>query len=283
MDTIYDKLTAIADSIREKTGKAGSLTLDDMAYEISTIKGSADLNFDIVAYETEEALLASTPAENTIGVVTTTGISSWTFNTVEPTDPVSGMVWICVGTTSVVEFNALKKNSLYVYPRTVKQYVDSSWVSKTALIYQGEAWNELLESFYLYNYGEECSTLTGQWGTQVADVTITKNSNSIQFVVGGSSNRVGSTFTNKKIDLSEVTQIIFEVECTYNAMAVVCWVSDNLGTNGNVPTSVFASTTAGGTFSTKEIVLDVTKVTSGYVGVSTQAANLKLYSVRCVP
>lgn len=46
--------------------------------------GSSPLNFKIVAYATEEELAAAQPKENTIGVITTTPISSWTFSAKKP-------------------------------------------------------------------------------------------------------------------------------------------------------------------------------------------------------
>ena len=103
--------------------------------------GTAALNFKVVAYESVEALLASTPAENTIGVVTITPIKRWLFSATEPTNPESGMVWFSVGTFSTNEFNALKKNGIMVYPLTANQYADGSWVALTAKSYQNEKWN----------------------------------------------------------------------------------------------------------------------------------------------
>ena len=77
--------------------------------------GGAALNFDVKAYDTEEALLAATPKENTIGIITTTPITSWIFSATEPkipTDGDDGLVWFHIGTTSPVSFNALKKTTL---------------------------------------------------------------------------------------------------------------------------------------------------------------------------
>lgn len=112
----------------------------------------ADLNFEIVAYATEEELLADTPAENTICVITTTTITSWVFSATEPTEPAVGMVWIKVGTSSDVEFNALKKNSIQVYPAHIRQYVDGAWVSKVAYLSKnGEFVQFPEEVFYLFS------------------------------------------------------------------------------------------------------------------------------------
>lgn len=51
-----------------------------------------------------------------------------------------GTVWIQTGATSPVEFNALKKNGITVYPLSAKQYVGGAWVAKGSSSYQNGAW-----------------------------------------------------------------------------------------------------------------------------------------------
>lgn len=63
-----------------------------------------------------------------------------------------GMVWIKIGTESSVEFNALKKNGLQVYPISAKQYIDGAWVDKAAKSYQNGEWVEWI--FYAFKDGE---------------------------------------------------------------------------------------------------------------------------------
>ena len=121
--------------------------------------GGAALNFDVKAYATEEALLAATPKENTIGVITQTAITSWAFSATEPAEPVAGMVWISTGDSSGVAFNALKKNAIQVYPLSAKQYVDGAWVDVTAMSYQGGEWVEWLTA--IFDEGK----LTSDYGT----------------------------------------------------------------------------------------------------------------------
>lgn len=52
--------------------------------EYITIYEDSTLNFDIVAYATEEELAAAQPKENTIGVVTTTPMTDYEFSTTQP-------------------------------------------------------------------------------------------------------------------------------------------------------------------------------------------------------
>lgn len=135
-------LTEIADAVRAKTKKTDVILVSDLANEINGISGGADLNFEVVAYDTEENLLASTPTENTIGIVTDTEINGWIFSVTEPETPAGGetQVWIATGAFSPVEFNAVENNGIKVYPLSAKQYVDGAWVDKTAKSYQGGEW-----------------------------------------------------------------------------------------------------------------------------------------------
>ena len=106
--------------------------------------GGNPLNFRVVAYATEDDLKKDNPKENTIGVVTTTEISSWVFSATEPSEPEEGMLWISNGLSSPVAFDALSKNTLQVYPISARQYVTGSWTNVTAKIYQNEEWKNWL-------------------------------------------------------------------------------------------------------------------------------------------
>lgn len=110
--------------------------------------GGAGLNFKIVGNPQP-----SNPAENTIWVDTDVEITSWVFSATEPENPEEGMVWITTGTASTVEFNALKKNGVMVYPISAKQYVSGEWVSKTAKSGKGGAWVDWVADTVLYNSG----------------------------------------------------------------------------------------------------------------------------------
>lgn len=146
-----------------------------------------DLNFEVIAYESEEVLLASTPAENTIGVVTTTPMTSWSFSATEPANPENGMIWVTTGIGGDKNFNALKKNELQVYPiNNVKQYVGAVWVVVTAMNFKNGAWN-LWWNGKLYDNGDEFVSVTGGWKARSIGVintngvkpTVKKNANTI--------------------------------------------------------------------------------------------------------
>ena len=118
---------------------------------IATVEEGTKLNFKVVGYATEAELLADTPKENTIGIITTNNITGWLFSATEPESPTDGMVWISTGTFSPVEFNAMKKNGIQVYPISAKQYISGAWVDKTAKSYQGGKWVDWIT--YLFKEG----------------------------------------------------------------------------------------------------------------------------------
>lgn len=111
----------------------------------------SSLNFKIIPYVTEEALLSATPTENTIGVVTTAKITSWIFCPSEPSKPVDGMLWIGIGSYSPGAFNALKKNTIMIYPVYARQHVGGSWVDVTAMNYLGGTWVEWTIDIIVYD------------------------------------------------------------------------------------------------------------------------------------
>lgn len=111
--------------------------------------GGTSLNFKVVGGETQP----STTKENTIWVNTAEPITSWIFSATEPEAPETGMVWISIGTASVVAFNALKKNGLMVYPIAAKQYIGNQWIAKEAKSYQGGEWVDWVR--YLYQPGDK--------------------------------------------------------------------------------------------------------------------------------
>lgn len=102
--------------------------------------GGASLNFKVVG----GTAAPNNPKENTIWVNTSTTITDWVFSATQPTGA-TGMVWISVGASSPVAFNALKKNNITVYPLSAKQYVSNKWVDKEAKSYQNGAWVDWLK------------------------------------------------------------------------------------------------------------------------------------------
>lgn len=120
--------------------------------------GGAALNFRVVGGTTAP----TNPAENCIWVNTNTAITSWIFSATEPSPAEAGMVWISIGVYSVVEFNALKKNGIRVYPLSAKQHVSGAWVDKTAMSYQSGVWVDWWRG-ELYDSGNTWDDFSTGW------------------------------------------------------------------------------------------------------------------------
>lgn len=116
-----------------------------------------DLNFEIVGGTTTP----SNPKENMIWINTDVKITNYDFNINEPENPVQGMVWIftSTGTSTQIAFDAIKKNSIHIYPISARQYISDAWVDKTASIYQNEEWVDWIS--WIFHNGE----LTTKFGT----------------------------------------------------------------------------------------------------------------------
>ena len=124
-----------------------------------TNAGGIALNFKITPYATKAILLADSPRENTIGVVTGNEITSYIFSPNEPPVPTPGMLWIAVGTSSSATFNAVKKNAIQVCPMYAKYCVGTAWVDVEALSYINGAWVEWTRDIILYDNGKTDITL----------------------------------------------------------------------------------------------------------------------------
>ena len=228
---LTNKLMAIADSIREKTGKTDVLTLDQMPLEIAGIQTGVELNFKVVGGTTEP----TNPSENTIWVNTSTTITGWTFSATEPEAPANGEtpVWISISTVSPVDFNALGNNGIQVYPLGVKQYISGVWVDKEAKSYQDGTWADWI--LYLYDSGVLNDIYTNGTGMLIsekratstnnnkrANPSVTYSSNSITIVPGNSNYHDGGiVYFPKKIDLTGYNSIVFEGSVTVGDKTLV--------------------------------------------------------------
>ena len=182
--------------------------------------GGVPLNFKVVSYETEEELVAASPKENTVGVVTADTITSWIFSATEPTEPVEGMVWFTTSTTSHAAFNALKKNTLQVYPISAKQYIGGAWVRKTAKIYQNGQWKEAFADLILLDKNGFLSPFSKTGGNGSIS-TVTTTANSFTVTVRHNSNgaiKYTQGAFDKKYDLTNYNTLEFTVsEATFTS------------------------------------------------------------------
>lgn len=244
--------------------------------------GGTSLNFDVKAYATEEALLADTPKENTIGIISNK-ITGWLFSATEPESPTEGMVWISTGASSTIEFNALKKNGIQVYPLSAKQYVSGAWVDVTAMSYQGGEWVDWLPENYLYYEGYEYDDITGGWDGFVGYVgssttyslgTFTKKEKSIRIAnISGARTAVAAAPKNA-IDLTDVNTVVFNlVEVIENVDFYISTVRSNKFEDNSVAT---VKAYAGD----KTVSIDVSTLNgSYYIGPSIWSGGSTVYEV----
>lgn len=167
--------------------------------------GGASLNFKVVGGLIQPA----GPKENTIWVSTDQKITSSIFSAEAPAEPEEGIVWVTTGASSQVAFNALKKNTVMVYPISAKQYVSGAWVDVTAKSYHDGKWVDWI--VYLYNSGDECISVTGGWTAYKggSSSSMTKNNDSI--TLKGSSDNSITAMTSQKIDLTNFNKIEISV------------------------------------------------------------------------
>ena len=174
--------------------------------------GSASLNFKVTGGEEAPA----NPPDNTIWINTSDKITGWVFSATEPEEPTEGLVWITTGSASTSAFNALKKNSIMVYPLSAKQYIGGTWVDKTAKSWQDGEWRDWM--VYLFRDGDEYESLTGGWkalieidshGDATSNLTITNTGSVLQLAKTAKSWSIA--YAAKKIDLTSFTAVSFEI------------------------------------------------------------------------
>lgn len=161
-DQLDSDLTAVGNAIRSKGGTSAGLSFPaGMVSAIGAISTGVELNFDVVPGLTQPG----TAAENTIWVKAEK-IGAWYFSATQPEGMVDYDVWFPVGTSSSVEFNALKKGGIQVYPLSAKQMVSGVLKDVTAKSYIGNEWVEWIQ--YLYNNGNTYDAITGGWDSSLS-------------------------------------------------------------------------------------------------------------------
>lgn len=243
--------------------------------------GGAGLNFKIVGNPQP-----SDPKENTIWVDTDEEITGWTFSANEPESPVGGNVWITVGASSSAQFNAVKKNSIMVYPLSAKQYVSGAWVDKTVKSYQNGAWVDWWVG-ELYTSGNEWSGITGGWYgkswkfssavTAAETINVDRGDSCIKMSFDSSkTRRSGVLLTTNKINLADYNTLTFNGFISQNGSSTsskaygAVYIFDNLnGSDYNSNTNhVAKSANLANSGTAADITLDVSGLTgSYYVGV----------------
>ena len=165
--------------------------------------GGASLNFKVVGGLTQPA----DPKENTIWVNTSQKITSWIFAAEAPAEPEEGIVWVTTGASNQVAFNALKKNTVMIYPISAKQYVSGEWQNKTAKTRKNGVWVDWIT--WIYKDGAFDSSFGRTEKKTPSTANITYNGNNISLsTVGGKVSEV--YIVVGLMDLTAISKLILE-------------------------------------------------------------------------
>ena len=113
-----------------------------------TNTGGASLNLRIMGGNTQPV----SPVENLVWLNTNVAIPHWYIQNDVPADPVEGVVYITVMTSSSVVLQTLRNNGMKLYFGTAYQYQSGSWVTLGGQVYQNGAWIDLQK--FVYNAGK---------------------------------------------------------------------------------------------------------------------------------
>jgi hypothetical protein len=120
-----------------------------MTIGVTNGNGGTNLNFKVLG----SSVRPVSARENTIWIKTDTPIRAWSFRPDAPS-PVEGMVWLTIGASSPVGFNALRKNKIMILPTAAQQYIDGKWKNMEAYAYIGGTWVQFSNTrVYLYHNG----------------------------------------------------------------------------------------------------------------------------------
>jgi len=174
------------------------------------------LNVYIRAYASEAALKEDLPKNNTIGIVTSTAMTSWCMSHMEPSNPISGMVWIKTGISGKAILNVVRKGQIMVTPQAAYQYINKTWKKIEAQIYQN-GWIEWIEDIvFLFKSGDQFLDVTGGWSgipteSEYLDMYGTSSGEGWYLI----------TKPQKPIDLSEYSKLIAKIETLVGKLNII--------------------------------------------------------------
>jgi hypothetical protein len=213
--------------------------------------GGGGLNFKVIGGTTAP----SNPKENTIWINTSTAITDWVFSATQPT-AASGRVWISTGTSSSIEFNALKKNGIQVYPLSVKQYVSNKWVDKTAKSYQNGSWVDWV--FYLFS--AEKGINKGSWNKAVeSNGSFSVSDSAITISNSSNGSAWASVINTEPIDTTGKTWLIVRMTTTGSVHS-----NTGFGLTSNPDNLKSTSVDVYGSLSTGDIKVNIANLSGVY-------------------
>lgn len=142
---------------------AGGIT--GIVSKLDKAEGGGNLNFKIAGNPQP-----ADPKENTIWLNTDVPITAWHFQAEQPDNLDDGDVWFLTGASSLVAFNALKRNGIVLYPISAKQFVSGELMPVDAKMYRNGVWMELEEIAVSF-----CDNFIPTRTLLDAGITITRN------------------------------------------------------------------------------------------------------------
>lgn len=242
---------------------------------IINMTGSAPaLNFKVRG----GATAPDNPKGNTIWVYTDDKITGWALSFETPAEPYEGMVWIVPGTSSKVAFNALKKNTLMVYPVACKQFVNDAWNNVTAKSYIDGEWVEWRDYLFIENVGQQVPWV---FKAMNAKGKVSEKNGAIVFEYTTVDNNYMAAGTENPEDLSGFTKLCFDLEVRTNYTSgggefTIGVTSKQV--NAEYNNTFIASEKPAADSVRKTIKVDVSGITSGYVA-AYGIVNATIYNV----
>lgn len=175
-----------------------------MIFDMIGIGFGAGLNYKVMGGTSAP----NSPEENTIWVNTSAEITGHVFSTKAP-EIVEGRVWIATGLDSPVPFNALKENSLEVFPVGCKQAISGTWVDKVAKTWMGNAWKDWIT--YLVQGGVAKNTFDTLKINGVGSLTVAQNASNIQVTLECSMESYAEGMWYTEVDLTGISVLSMTV------------------------------------------------------------------------
>lgn len=197
--------------------------------------GGAALNFKVVGGTSQPA----NPKENTIWINTSTPITDWVFSAKQP-GAVSGRVWISTGIDSTVEFNALKKNGIQVYPISAKQYVSGAWADRIAKSWNGGKWVDFINYLFHSGYGAVASFKLGS-EYNAYDPVITNEAFTFKENYNTGNGNFAYAVTEEPINITNVSAVFVRATITSSAKDLRFGTTSNNNADASSPSDGYTT------------------------------------------
>lgn len=287
-----------------KATKAGSFETININGEDKTVKQGADTGIDLTADSWYTFILDGdtvnfssggmggynfkivggadkpvSPVNNTIWVKTELPIGKWELSYEQPTtrpdgEPLQeGDIWLEMSYTSLIAFNAVKRDSIKIKIVRGRQYVGSEWVTKTISGYIGDKWID--DTFYLFS--AELKVNRGEWhsggytvghSSNFSSGSISVNENYI-YTYATYANNVNSAgyfygYNDTPLDVTNFNRLKVTVSSARNDTYNADYVNVGLRTTKEVSSSMDKSFSIETTSSPRTFIFDISDIAGIY-------------------